>query len=288
MGRSAYSRHQLRAAKRIAMFSPRLKKLAVLAITASLCLLSACGSRTHAAASASAPSTPTTSLPTQGIAPAPTLPPPSIGGRLEAEHYRKLASRAVHCRYAQAANTIGGNLYIGCSEGHIAVLDPQGHVLASGTVPMYGIGSIVPAGADAIAISGFNDGATLRNELSILRATTLKPIVRHYMTDSTFLGILGDRAYIDDWCCNGRAEVYQPATIYSVSLKNGTESEHIDLAPDPQAHPGSLQPIGQGEHNYLIGKYFYVVVGPVTYRYDVGYLQRPPKRFATPVTPSSH
>jgi hypothetical protein len=214
------------------------------------------------------------------------LPPPPIFAKPVAKRYKDLASRVVRCQNAQAESTIRGTLYIACSEGNIVAFNPQRRLLASGHVPMYGILSIVPAGPNAIAVSGYNDGAALRNELSILRAATLKPIVQHYMTDSSFLGVIGDRAYVDDWCCNGRADVYQPATIYSVSLKDGSESEHVDLAPDPDAHPGRLQPLGQGEHNYLIGNYFYVVVGPVTYRYDVGYLQRSPKRMATAATPS--
>ncbi|TAM76692.1 hypothetical protein EPN44_05075 [bacterium] len=172
-------------------------------------------------------------------------------------------------------------MYIGCSEGNIAVLDARGNVLASGKVLMDGINTIEPVGDDAIAVSGFNDGAALRSGVSILRARTLQPIIAHVMRDSTFLGIIGGRAYIDDWCCNGRPDVYQPATIYSISLKGGSESERVNLAPDPQAHPGNLQPLGQGKRNYLIGKYFYVVVGPVTYRYDTRDLQKPPKRMAT-------
>lgn len=101
------------------------------------------------------------------------------------------------------------------------------------------------------------------------------------MTDSTLLGVIGDRAYIDDWCCFGRPDVYQPATIYSISLKNGSESVHINLAPDPEAHPALQQPLGQGGHNYVIGKHFYVVVGPVTYRYNLFDLHRPPTRLTT-------
>ncbi|MGZ3497872.1 MAG: hypothetical protein ACXWNK_13205 [Vulcanimicrobiaceae bacterium] len=228
--------------------------------------------------------TPPPTLQTQGVAPVPALPPQSLFGRPEAEHYRTLASRARTCRYAQAENAINGTLYVGCSEGNIVALDAHGNVLAAHRVEMDGINTIEPAGDDAIAVSGFNDGATLRSGLTILRARTLQPITANLMSDSTFLGVIGDRAYIDDWCCNGRPDVYQPATIYSISLKDGSESERVDLAPDPQAHPGNLQPLGQGEHNYLIGKYFYVVVGPVTYRYDVHDLQKPPKRMATPGT----
>jgi hypothetical protein len=122
-----------------------------------------------------------------------------------------------------------------------------------------------------------------KRQLSILDSTTLKPIVKHLMTDSTFLGVIGDRAYIDDWCCFGRPDAYAPATIYWISLKDGTESKHVDLAPDPQSHPANLAPLGQGEHNYMLGHDFYVVVADdnknsMTYRYDVFHMDRPPLR----------
>ena len=148
---------------------------------------------------------------------------------------------------------------------------------------MYQIQSIEPAGAHAIAVFGYTDGAALQNQLAILNSTTLKPIVAHAMGDSTFLGVIGDRAYIDDWCCNGRTDQYSPATIYSVSLKDGTGSKHVDLAPDEQSHPPNLVPPGEGEHNYMLGHYFYVVVtddnrNSITYRYDVFHLNRPPVR----------
>jgi hypothetical protein len=155
-------------------------------------------------------------------------------------------------------------------------------VLAVRNVSMDGIITIAPAGASALVVTGFNGGAHLRSGLTILHKRTLRLITAGVLSDSTFLGVIGDRAYIDDWCCNGRADVYQPATIYSISLKDGFESKHVDLTPDPESHPGDVQPFGQGEHNYLIGNYFYVVVGPVTYRYDIRNLQKPPLRMATP------
>jgi len=65
-------------------------------------------------------------------------------------------------------------------------------------------------------------------------------------------------------------------------LKDGSgAAEKIDLAPDQHVHPGAAQPLGQGESNYLIGKYFYVVVQDITYRYDVTKLNRPPVRMKT-------
>src|ERR1700693_49041 len=227
-----------------------------------------------------APPTPQPTLQTQGVAPAPPRRPNSILGQPEAEHYRTLASRSQPCRYAQAEKTINGILYIGCSAGAIVALNAHKKALAARILPIDGIVAFEPAGNGAVAVLGFNDGAVLRAALTFLRARTLQSITPDIMSDSTFLGVIGDRAYIDDWCCNGRSDVYQPATIYSISLKDGSESEGVDLAPDPQAHPGILQPLGQGEHNFLIGKYFYVPVGPVTYRYDVRNLRKPPERMA--------
>jgi hypothetical protein len=218
-----------------------------------------------------------TTFPTNGLAPEPPSAPPSLLGAPNASHYRALALRVGPCRYAHAENRINGVLYIGCYGGDIAQIGARGRALRGATVLMDGIASILPVGNDAIAISGWSDGAALRQQLTILRASTMRPIVKT-ATDSTFLGVLGDRAYIDDWCCNGRPDVYSPATIYSISLKDGTGSPRVDLAPDPELHPANEQPLGQGAHNYMVGDYFYVVVGPVAYRYDVRDLTKAPLR----------
>lgn len=145
---------------------------------------------------------------------------------------------------------------------------------------MNGINSILPAGNGAIAISGWVDGAALFQQMTILRTSTMRPIMKT-ATDSTFLGVRGDHGYIDDWCCFGRSDVYRPATIYSISLKDGTESPRVELAPDPELHPANEQPLGQGEHNYMVGDFLYVVVGPVTYRYDLRDLKKVPLRLTT-------
>jgi hypothetical protein len=220
-------------------------------------------------------------IPTSGVAPEPPSAPPSLVGAPDASHYRALALRVGPCRYAHAENRINGVLYIGCYGGDIAQIGARGGSVRGATLLMDGIGSILPAGDDAIAITGWADGAALRQQLTILRASTLRPIMKT-ASDSTFLGVRGDRAYIDDWCCNGRPDVYSPATIYSISLKDGTESPHVDLAPDPELHPANEQPLGQGAHNYMVGDYFYVVVGPVAYRYDVRDLTKPPSRLRAP------
>ena len=41
------------------------------------------------------------------------------------------------------------------------------------------------------------------------------------------------------------------------------------------------QPLGQGENNYMVGQHLYVVVGPITYEYDVRDLTVGPRRLST-------
>jgi hypothetical protein len=222
--------------------------------------------------------TPSPTIATQGLAPEPSLAPPSLVGAPDENHYRALALRAGPCLNAHAENRINGALYIGCRGGYIAQIHP-GRTARGARVLMDGINSILPAGNDAVAISGWASGAALRAEVTILRTSTMRPIMKE-AADSTFLGVRGDRAYIDDWCCFGRGDFYRPATIYAVSLKDGTESPRVDLWPDAKSHLGN-QPLGLGEHNYMLGNYFYVVVGLVTYRYDVRDLKRAPLRLRT-------
>ena len=179
---------------------------------------------------------------------------------------------------ASAVDRVGDKFFVACREGKLLVIDDRLRVLRSTTLRMYQIYWTAPAGDDAVAVSGVTDGAALQSQLALLNARTLQPIVKHPMSDSTFLGVYDGRAYIDDWCCFGRSDTYRPATVYSISLKDGSESAHVDLAPDPGTHPPRLQPIGQGESNYRIGKYFYVHVQETTYRYDLTDLQKPPIR----------
>ena len=185
-----------------------------------------------------------------------------------------------NCRPVGATGSIiGDQFFTACAPGSLSILGADtGRVFRSARVPMYGINTVVLAGKSWLAVQGWDDGATIVRRLVILRRDTLKPVTQGTITDGTFLGVIGDRAYIDDWCCNGRADEYRPATIYSISLRNGTQSEPIDLRPDPDRHPGNLQPLGQGERNYMQGHYLYVPVGDVLYRYDIVELQRPPER----------
>lgn len=172
-------------------------------------------------------------------------------------------------------------LYTACEPGVLAVLNARnGTILRTTAISMHGVNTVALAGEDALAVMGWDDGATLVNRLVFLNRSTLKPLTEKVITDGTFLGVIAERAYIDDWCCNGRADEYRPATIYSISLRDGSQSDPVDLRPDPNRHSGRMQPLGQGEHNYMEGHYFYVPIGSDLYRYDVLRLQLPPQRTA--------
>lgn len=185
-----------------------------------------------------------------------------------------------NCRPVGAtASIIGDEIFTACTSESLSILSADtGRVLRTAPVPMYGINTVVLAEKSWLAVQGWDDGATIVSRLVILRRDTLKPVMQGAITDGTFLGVIGDRVYIDDWCCNGRADEYRPATIYSISLRDGSQSEPVDLKPDPDRHPANLQPLGQGERNYMQGHYLYVPVDDVLYRYDIVELQRPPER----------
>ncbi len=186
------------------------------------------------------------------------------------------------CSAASMAKIINGILYVACP-GTIAILDrADGRVARKRSVGIYGFNAIVPASDRAIVLEGWNDGAALSNDIAILDRNTLQAITTLQMSDSTFLGVIGDRAYVDDWCCFGRADQYRPATIYSISLKDDSTTQPVDLYPEPDLHPARMQPLGQGERNYMEGDYFYVVTPNYTYRYDVRDLNSPPERTVTP------
>ena len=186
------------------------------------------------------------------------------------------------CSAVSVARVIAGVLYVGCPDMVAALDRSTGRVRRTQPVGIYGFNDIAAAGENAIVAEGWNDGAALSNNMAILDRKTLRPISRKGMTDSTFLGVIGERAYIDDWCCFGRPDEYRPATIYSISLKDGSATKPVDLAPDPNLHPPRMQPLGQGEHNYLDRHDFYVVTPNYTYRYDVRNLHEPPVRTVTP------
>jgi hypothetical protein len=236
-------------------------------------LLYGCAAHTHMESPAATP------IPTAGLALAPA---PPIGWPKPNAALMARVARARTCGAARAQEAIAfhSSIYVGCSDGKVVRLNQRMERIRARRFGLSFV-NVRGVGKDVLAVSWVEDGASLVNRLLLVNAATLRPIIDQPMSDSTLLGVIGDRAYIDDWCCNGRADVYEPATIYSISLKDGTSSERIDLAPDPQTHPGSAQPLGQGEWNYLIGTHLYVVVQDTTYRYDMRHLNRPPAPMKT-------
>ncbi len=144
-----------------------------------------------------------------------------------------------------------------------------------------GINDMTSIGDSTLAVEGWGDGAALHEELLLVRTSDFS-LIGEPLMDHKFLGTVGGKAYIDDACCWGRADQYRPATIYSISVPAGEPSKAVDLYPDRRAHEAEVQPPGQGAANYLIGKFLYVVVGDITYRYDVTDLHKPFVRMRTP------
>ncbi|MDB5070627.1 MAG: hypothetical protein JWM87_1738 [Candidatus Eremiobacteraeota bacterium] len=95
------------------------------------------------------------------------------------------------------------------------------------------------------------------------------------------LGAIGNIAVLDDMCCNGRADVYRPATIVRANLATGALSPEVDLAPEPSRYPADQRPVGQGSAAILDGGELYLVVGRSLYRYgDPLALSAQPHRIA--------
>lgn len=213
--------------------------------------------------------------------------------RDELKRWSRLASAMGICRSVTTTSTIDGRFYVGCDNGTVALADPRTwRPLRVAKLQPSVVSGVRAAGNSAIAVAAWRDGAALVNDLYFLNSRTLKQINKDNMSDTLFLGVIGNRAYLDDLCCFGRADQYRPATVYSMSLEDGSTTEPVDLAPDAKAHPPDREPLGQGETSYLIGKYFYLVVNDVryirnlTYRYDITNLRLPPVRMKTYETPA--
>ena len=140
--------------------------------------------------------------------------------------------------------------------------------------------SIQPLGRCALAVAGWTDGAHLVEQSAIIDCKHLRPIVRQG-SEVSVLGAVGNTAVLDDLCCNGRPDVYEPATIVLANLTTGEESRPIDLRPEPERYPANQRPIGQGSAVMLDGNELYLAVDRTVYRYgDPRALLTTPQRVA--------
>lgn len=213
-------------------------------------------------------------------------PPPRQFHRLTTDERKWLAKIAAHgsCDRQDLVRIIYGRMYFACA-ATVEIIEPHSNrVFRSTHLATDTIGEIEPAGDSAIAVMGSRDGAMIVDDLFFLDARTLKQINKQQMSDTLFLGVIGDRPYLDNLCCFGRSGEYRPATIYTMSLRNGSTTVPVDLRPDADGHAADQDPPGQGDRSYLIGRTFYLVVYDpryhvdFAYRYDITRLDRPPVR----------
>ena len=177
----------------------------------------------------------------------------------------------------------GEDLVVGCNGGRIVRMDA-----ASGSVRARSgdafvaedISEIMPLGSCAYGVSGWSSGATLRQHAAILDCKRLGAIVRE-QDETLILGSIGNIAVLNDTCCNGRPDVYRPATIMRANLVTGALSPEVDLTPEPNRYPPDQRPLGQGSAAMLSGGELYLAVDRSLYRYgDPRTLSASPRRIA--------
>jgi hypothetical protein len=172
---------------------------------------------------------------------------------------------------------------VGCSGGRVALLDAaSGRIRArsESAFVVEQIADIVPLGSCAYGLSGWTSGATLRQHAIILDCKRLRIIVPE-REETVILGSIGNIAVLDDRCCNGRPDVYRPATIVLANLTTGALSPEVDLTPEPNRYPPDHRPIGQGSAALLEGSELYLIVDRSLYSYgDVRAPSALPQRIA--------
>jgi PQQ-like domain len=193
-----------------------------------------------------------------------------------------LPNRGAPVRGLDVALRSAADFVVGCSGGGAVQIDAAtGRVRArSGAFAVDQISEIVPLGSCAYGIIGWSSGATIREQAEIVSCKRLKTIVPG-RTDTSILGSIGDVAVLDDTCCNGRPDVYRPATIVLANLATGAVSPEVDLTPEPARYPPDQRPLGQGSAAMLEGSELYLAVDHALYKY--GNPQSPsasPKRVA--------
>ena len=178
------------------------------------------------------------------------------------EYAKNLSSPTIVVRY-------GDDLIAGCWGGDmVRISAASGSVRARSrsAFAVTKVDSIRPLGRCALAVAGTTDGAHLVSQSAIVDCKQLRAIVPQG-SDLSVLGAIGNTAVLDDLCCNGRPDVYQPATIILANLATGKESPAVDLRPEPDRYPANHRPIGQGSAAMLDGNELYLVVDRTVYRY---------------------
>jgi hypothetical protein len=157
----------------------------------------------------------------------------------------------------------GTSVLAGCAGGRLVRLDGASGRIAVArdafSVDQYTGGAAL--GPDAVVVEGYSSGATTRGRVAVVRAANLKPIV--VKTDATVLGLVGNTAIINDFCCNGRGQGTAPATLLRFDLATGRSAPPIDLQPEP----GRLQNLGAGAYAAMVDGHLYFAFTPSLYDY---------------------
>ncbi len=172
---------------------------------------------------------------------------------------------------------------VGCNGGRLVrIAAASGRVRARSDSAFAAerVADIVPLGSCAYGVWGWSSGAALRQHAAILDCKRLSIIVPEH-DEMQILGSIGNVAVLDDRCCNGRPDVYRPATIVRANLVTGALSPEVDLTPEPNRYPPDRRPIGQGSAAMLDGNKLYLAVDRSLYRYgDPRALPVVPQRIA--------
>lgn len=165
-------------------------------------------------------------------------------------------------------DAVGSDVYVECAPDVLIRLDAStGTLRARSSVFKDGarVSSIAELSNGAIAVTGWADGATLTQQLSLVRRSDLRHIIPQ-RSDTEALGAVGATAVLNDYCCFGRPDEYRPATILLVNLLDSTIADPIDLRPDPDYFT-SPRPVGQDANAAVIGSSLYLSVAPMLYDY---------------------
>jgi hypothetical protein len=162
----------------------------------------------------------------------------------------------------------GADIIVGCNGGRVIRLNATSGAIESrsGTFGVDQVQSIVPLGVCAYAVTGWSSGAMLLEHSEIIGCRRLEDIVTNG-PDTYILGAVGNIAIVNDICCHGRPDVYQPATIFHADLATGATSRAVDLRPEPERYPADRRPIGQGATAGLEGNALYLGVDHTLYTY---------------------
>jgi hypothetical protein len=179
------------------------------------------------------------------------------------------------------------DVVVACNGGGLVRLDAaSGSELARSDTAAQ-IRQIVPLGSCSYGVSGFSDGAILREHAAIVDCKRLATIVPDG-EETWILGSIGENAILG--CCMSAPDGQRPITIARANLATGAILPEGTLTPPAEDYPPNQCTPGQGWQPLLAHAQLYLAVRCSLYRYgDPRALSATPQRiaddFAEPPTP---